>query len=328
MKLSASRRGFTLVELLVVIAIIGVLIALLLPAVQAAREAARRIKCSNNLKQYGLAIHNYHDIHKGLPPGGNPWGEGPGISWQVRVLPFAEQSVLYDQLDMSLPDVPNQIINIGTEQLEARRAQVPYAQCPDDTAEPYYWEWAQTSYAGSFGSQLVNSANSSCTTWATPGVHYDADRGNAHGAETRDGARVSGVFNRLGTTGLLKFASVRDGTSNTFFVGEILGDCSSHKNGWWGNHGMGGGSAGTAAPMNTFTTCALSEAEATKRGYINPECFNWDNWNYSFAFRSYHPAGANFLLGDGSVHFVASEVDYETYQRLGGRNDGGIPGEF
>ena len=328
MKSSSSRSGFTLVELLVVIAIIGVLIALLLPAVQAAREAARRIKCSNNLKQYGLALHNYHDIHKAFPPGGTNWGQGPRIGWQVRVLPFAEQTVLYDQLDMSLADVPFQIINVGTQQVEARTAQVPYAQCPDDTAEPFYWTWAQTSYCGSMGSQLKVSVNGSCNTWTTPGVNYDADRGNVDAGNTRNSARISGMFGRVGTTGLITFASIRDGTSNTIVVGEILGDCSDHKNGWWGHNGMGNAHASTSAPLNTLTTCALSEAEATKRGYINPECFNWNNWNYSWGFRSFHPAGANFLLGDGSVHFIASEVDYETYQKLGGRNDGGVPGEF
>ena len=328
MRFQNKQSGFTLVELLVVIAIIGVLIALLLPAVQAAREAARRIKCSNNLKQYGLALHNYHDIHKSFPPGGTDWGQGPRISWQVRVLPFTEQNTIYDQLDMSLPEVPFQIINVGTQQLEARRAQVPYAMCPDDTAEPIYEEWAQTSYTGSVGSQLVNSNNSSCNTWIAPGVNYDADRGNVDSGSTRTNALLSGVFNRIGTTGLITFASIRDGTSNTIMVGEILGDCSEHKQGWWSNDGMGNAHASTSAPLNTLTTCALSEAEATKRGYINPECFNWNNWNYSWGFRSYHPAGANFLLGDGSVHFIASEVDYETYQKLGGRNDGGVPGEF
>ena len=328
MKRSSLSKGFTLVELLVVIAIIGVLIALLLPAVQAAREAARRIKCSNNLKQYGLALHNYHDIHKAFPPGGTNWGQGPRIGLQVRILPFAEQTVLYDQLNMALADVRFQIINVGTVQQEARRTQVPYAQCPDDTSEPFYWSWAQSSYTGSIGSQYATSANGSCNTWLTPNVNYDADRGTANHGNTRDSARISGVFNRLGTTGKITFASIRDGTSNTIMMGEIIPDCTDHKEGWWSFNGGGNAHASTSAPLNTLTTCALSEAEATKRGYINPECFNWNNWNYSWGFRSYHPAGANFLLGDGSVQFIASEVDYETYQKLGGRNDGGVPGEF
>src|SRR5262245_13487842 len=102
-----GRRGFTLVELLVVIAIIGILVSLLLPAVQAAREAARRIKCANNLKQYGLAIHNYHDVYNSLPPGGLwnvsslDWGI-PAPSWQVRVMPFMEQQPLYDRVNWDL----------------------------------------------------------------------------------------------------------------------------------------------------------------------------------------------------------------------------------
>lgn len=96
----SGKPGFTLIELLVVIAIIAVLVALLLPAVQQAREAARRSQCKNNLKQYGLAIHNYHEVHKMFPLGGSGWNLRPHIGWQVRILPFTDQNGLYEELNM------------------------------------------------------------------------------------------------------------------------------------------------------------------------------------------------------------------------------------
>ena len=332
-----SKRGFTLVELLVVIAIIGILIALLLPAVQAAREAARRTQCSNNLKQYGLGIHNYHDINKLLPPGGTiKWGNrgggwnnqlAPGLGWQARILPFMEQEALYNKIDFKFlqqafrspaptPDKPN---------LQLRGRDVPYSTCPDDTGEAFYWGNAQTSYSGSMGSQFKVSVDSNCNTWTTPDVHYDGARGLHEAGNTNNPNRISGAFSRLGAP--ITMASFRDGLSNTIVVGEILGECNDHKQGWWGQNGMGNAHASTSAPLNTMTTCAKSEADATARGYFNPSCYNWNNWNYSWGFRSYHPGGANFLLGDGSVQFYGDEINYEVYQALGGRNDGRPTGD-
>src|SRR5688572_11552964 len=148
--IARRKLGFTLVELLVVIAIIGVLVALLLPAVQAAREAARRTQCSNNLKQYGLAIHNYHDTFKAIPPGGYPdpgwavWaGQSPAIGWQVRVLPFAEQQPLWDNVEafgnkvgFATPWYEAPIpLNASPVTKRARQVQVDYAMCPSDPSD-------------------------------------------------------------------------------------------------------------------------------------------------------------------------------------------------
>ncbi|MEC8306046.1 MAG: DUF1559 domain-containing protein, partial [Planctomycetota bacterium] len=144
-----SRRGFTLVELLVVIAIIGILIALLLPAVQMAREAARRISCGNNLKQYGIALHLYHDTHKQIPPGGGRgWGtpvQNPRIGWQVRVLPFMEQNALYERLNQNAAAAYDGFVPFEGQNVRARTIQVPYAMCPSDPRDRVRGGWAQAS---------------------------------------------------------------------------------------------------------------------------------------------------------------------------------------
>ncbi|MBI3464049.1 MAG: DUF1559 domain-containing protein, partial [Planctomycetes bacterium] len=193
-----GRTGFTLVELLVVIAIIGILIALLLPAVQAAREAARRSSCQNNLKQYGLSLHNYNDVNGRLPSGysslvtgganATNWGsQAPPnrVGWQVRILPFMEQSVIYDQLNWSINNVNQRVYtnsgngttgkNVNTvlnDNLPARQHNFPAAKCPTDpfpslNPNPIgvathvgianQVNFATTSYEGSMGAQLLQS---------------------------------------------------------------------------------------------------------------------------------------------------------------------------
>lgn len=314
-----GRSAFTLVELLVVIAIIGILVGLLLPAVQAAREAARRMSCSNNLKQYGLALHNYHDAYKAFPSLVlSDWNRiHPPISWQVQILPQMEQTGLYNSLNMSgvawdtvipAPTDPNR---------RARQIQVPYARCPSDAWDPANG-WAQTNYCGNLGSQRVPSADGNCNTWMAAGVNYDqlgwADHGN-HNAING----LSGMMGRLGPK--IGFNAVKDGTSQVIHVGEVLPECHDHLTGWWDFNGMGNAHAGTQVPLNTMTTCAASQAEATQRGYTNPQCFTKSNWNYSWGFRSNHTGGAQFLYVDGSVRFISQTVNYNTYQSLGGRAD-------
>ena len=347
---SRSARAFTLVELLVVIAIIGVLIALLLPAVQAAREAARRSSCSNNLKQYGLAIHNYHDTYNKMPPGGNDWAF-PGISWQVYILPFAEQQPLYDSLPWrGVVGVPptliseyryptNHPIPSYQNRLVLNLTGPRYARCPSDTSEANSWNhptdgpWVG-SYSGSLGSQRTDSANTACNIWmnpAAPFFHYE--KGASHG-NTVSPQDVSGVFTRLsrGT----EFARVTDGLSNTIFVGEILPDCNDHGKiywwyGFWHYNGLNNAHASTSVPINNLTTCYydygtgqyLQPVDLAKRaGVTHPNCGDMNNWNFSWGFRSKHPGGAMFLMGDGSVKFLPQTIDYITYQRLGGKGEG------
>ena len=184
------RSAFTLVELLVVIAIIGVLVALLLPAVQYAREAANRMSCGNNLKQIGLALHNYHDVHRRLPPGwiapaADP--EGPtGWAWASLILPQMEQANLHDRIDFAVP-VADPL------HLDERMVVIPSYQCPsdgnDETFSADNLQFARANYVGVFGTLEIEDVPS-----AGDGVFYHLSK--------------------------IKFASITDGLSNTLLVGE------------------------------------------------------------------------------------------------------------
>jgi len=359
---NCKRRGFTLVELLVVIAIIGVLVALLLPAVQQAREAARRMQCANNLKQYGVAIHTYHDTWNKIPHCPFPYAQNgnwglpiPGM--QVVMLPQLEQQPLYDKIlwawnapatyqSVNRPAPASSYAPCGAGWASpvfgqagiqmAEEIQVPYAMCPSDATPSMgvdtNWQAAQTSYTGSYGSQSKVSVQGSCnifyTNTATIKYVEDLPAGNVDAGDTTRQDQLSGPFNRLGIKGGINFGAVRDGTSNTIFMGEVLGECHDHwDGGWWRLNAYGNAEAGTSVPLNLFTTCAGTQQEAANKGYpyngitSTPDCVNKNNWNLSWGFRSRHPQGCQFVFGDGSVHFISQSVNYATYQRLGGRRD-------
>jgi prepilin-type N-terminal cleavage/methylation domain-containing protein/prepilin-type processing-associated H-X9-DG protein len=361
---NGGRRGFTLVELLVVIAIIGVLVALLLPAVQQAREAARRMQCANNLKQYGLAIHTYHDTWNKLPGAPNIYAQNgnwglPSPGFQAVILPQMEQQPLYDKIlwNWTSPSVTSQVRGYaqspgagtwspvsGTNGVQfAEEIQVPYAMCPSDSTPSLgpdsNWYAAQSSYTGSLGSQATASASGSCNRFYTntQTVIYQEvlPAGNPDHGNTTRADQLSGIFNRWGIKGNMNFGAVRDGTSNTIFVGETIGECHDHwDGGWWRTNAIGDGEASTSVPINIMTTCAGSQQEAANKGYpfngitSMPDCVAKSNWNLSWGFRSRHPQGCQFVFGDGSVHFISQTVNYATYQRLGGRRDGMPIGDY
>ena len=309
-------RGFTLIELLVVIAIIAVLIALLLPAVQQAREAARRTQCKNNLKQFGLAMHNYHDTVNRFPCTINPtpWSN-VGVGAMVFLLPYIDQAPQYNTIGF----VPggswtNNVSDSGVAGKRYFEVTPPGFRCPSDTSAQYYpgtngivGNWATASYSLSGGAQ--RESGNGCSTY--PGNVFGT--GPADHSDSADGTQISGLFSRIGYSCGIK--DVTDGTSNTILMGEIRSECSDHERHGWANANSNW--IFTTAPIN-YNTCVVG----------GTGCAANNNWNTSQGFKSRHVGGAHILLCDGSVRFVSENIDYNTYQRLGDRRDGQVVGDF
>ncbi len=300
------RSGFTLVELLVVIAIIGILVALLLPAIQMAREAARRSSCSNNMKQIGLGLHMYHDTFQRLPAGwrgydpsnGSPfWFGVPGWAWSASILPHMEQTALYgDSVHFELPvaDAAN---------ADARLSQIKIYRCPTDigsgvfdlqgggpsvgSAVPFPIKMATGNYIGVFG---------------TVDFHIVCNPSSP----SFNGCEGDGVFmlNRQ-----FRIADILDGLSTTLVVGERNSKLAPST---WvgvvtgGQHGVARVAGVASYPPNSTDTPA----------------------HYFHNFSSFHPAGTNFLSADGSVHLVAETIDLPLYHALCTRAAGDVVGKY
>jgi prepilin-type N-terminal cleavage/methylation domain-containing protein/prepilin-type processing-associated H-X9-DG protein len=302
-----NRRAFTLVELLVVIAIIGILVALLLPAIQAARESSRRSQCSNNLKQIGLALQNYEISKKRLPPGARYSGGGIRRgSIFLFLLPYLEETAISDLIDL---DSPNLDHDVATGE-NVRSQLISTLICPSDDHEKIFSNSALHNYAASRGpTSVFNNPSCSCTLppeWASLAL-----------APLDDPKNYAGPFTRVGAT--TKLSQVTDGLSKTIFFGEVRPNCSQHVKEGWAYTNNGNGYCTTLIPIN-FDSCSEDAAKG---------CASYCNWNTEVGFRSSHSGGAQFLLGDGSVHFIPETIDHQLYQYLGAKSDGAvIPKEF
>jgi prepilin-type N-terminal cleavage/methylation domain-containing protein/prepilin-type processing-associated H-X9-DG protein len=329
----SPRRAFTLIELLVVIAIIAILIGLLLPAVQKVREAAARAQCINNLKQIGLALHNYHDANNEFPAGyvdGNtnsastPNNDvGPGWGWASSLLPYVEQGNVYNQINFNIG------VGLG---VNATICQLPLKvyQCPSDPYQQNFTVWP-TNVVVAHGNYI--GCNGWVECFGNAGGNYNpiSDGGSAEdgdGAQTGTGAAGNGLFYRNSKN---TFASVTDGLSNTVFVSER---CAAHSPTTWTGAVTGGRCPAwmattpwtppytpQASAPNTGNGTAYDNAdydEALVLGHGNlTHLPNADNPFFDpDTFWSMHIGGANFLFGDGSVHFLTSGINPSTYQAL------------
>jgi len=333
-RLSVSRIrrvGFTLIELLVVIAIIAILIALLLPAVQQAREAARRTQCRNNLKQFGLALHNYHDAHKRFPPGHIWDGVHRKGGTVIHLLPYVDQAPMYNQINFTTPSQ-------GTDYMGDNNNLFPFVQqapavwlCPtnDDGSQVPVWrgtaQWTKSSvahYGPSAGAQRIDSANS-CSQFIYASGYFG--RADVSQAVTNDGRLVSGVFSS--TNWGAEIRDLTDGTSNIIAMGEIRPHCSYFTGqGPWSC--CTSGVAFTTPPIN-FNTCPGEQGVPNSVSSGNPSgCNSPFSLPTSEGFKSKHEGGAHFLLCDGAVRFLSENISYDLYQRLGDRRDGNVVGDF
>ncbi|WP_262022547.1 DUF1559 domain-containing protein [Blastopirellula sp. J2-11] len=319
----ARSKGFTLVELLVVIAIIGVLIALLLPAVQQAREAARRMQCSNNLKQIGLALHNYHDVAKRFPPAlqldrarvlasNCPEGKCGTWTWSAFILPFVEQSNLYDQLQVG--KLPGEVSLGDADRLKSAEAGFAGYRCPSSTAPELNSE--RKVPAGSGGN--TDCTDAGCLEIATSSYVGSNDSYNL------ERAKWDGFMGRDSEGQYVNFARITDGSSNTIAIGERA---------WM--------LAGFSLRASTQLIANGDTEDHSRQGYSYPaaagrwplNCTN--NAACDRGFSSTHPGGALFLFVDGSVHFLAETIDHNTnsttnstYEYLIRRDDGNPVSNF
>ncbi len=320
-----TARGFTLVELLVVIAIIGILVALLLPAVQAAREAARRMKCSNNLKQLGLALQNYHDSHSQLPmgswalwdnsippPGAAPRLEGKGTTLHF-ILPFFEQESVFQQFDFTTAQIETQTGPVAYTTI--RQQKIPVFVCPsDDFGGVTTGRIALSNYASSSGPRSVTASGPSRGTPCPCAHPY-----NTFAIAKVRHLAAPGPFGRhhsMTTVVATKFIDITDGLSHTIFMSEMRPRCAGVAAAGWANSNSGCGVISTVIPIN-YDSCGPVSVWRSVDG-----CRTTCNDNVALGFKSLHPGGAMFLLGDGAVKFFAENIDHQTYQYLGALADG------
>jgi prepilin-type N-terminal cleavage/methylation domain-containing protein/prepilin-type processing-associated H-X9-DG protein len=315
--MSRRRSGFTLVELLVVIAIIAILIGLLLPAVQKVREAAARARCQNNLKQIGLGLHNYHDQFGKLPMGGDSW-DNDGLGFQVHMLPYVEQTPLYNQFNLKRGWASTAVNASGARNVDLPRNKVPVFLCP--STEPKDQVSAAAGESDKYTTHYYGVAGPDGT--APDGTGYPKL------STTSSPPEADATYGPLATGGILyavstvRFVDAADGTSSTLMVGEMS---------WKMSH-FGGTIQSVYRPWhrglsrNTSTLARrlISSCKTVVDGLnVSPyqTATGLNNYN-TVSFGSNHTGGTNFVMGDGSVRILATTTDPALLKSAASRSAG------
>lgn len=318
-------KGFTLIELLVVIAIIAVLIALLLPAVQQAREAARRTQCKNNMKQLGLAFHNYHDTHSTFPVNYGLRNAAPsaagqsnpqvildsGRSWITFCLPYIDQASLYNQIDFS--QAP--FTATSTNGILAQRV-ISAIVCPSDAGNSGRFGGAGTDARADIGGTVMYGVNSykACagSNWAAglAGWNPVSTTSGRNAGQTDGLNRGNGILcsNQTGVNGPTLIRDVTDGTTNSFAIGENIPNYTQWA--WWWN------------PNAATATCAIPLNRLLKVPRLP------NDWPNNYAFASRHVGGGHFTMSDGSARFISENIDLGLYRALATISASDVTGEF
>ena len=330
-----GRRGFTLVELLVVIAIVGILIALLLPAVQAAREAARRLQCSNNVKQIGVALHNYYAAVKTFPPGEQPLAGGPGHAWSAFILPYLEETTIEGQLDYSVSGFPNGGTwnSLPPDHYRALANVISAYVCPS---------------SGHARTLNYKAVGTNPPPYVPPSAPGNGDALSDHlgmleyqGIAGSDRTMVpivpgGGQTSQLGILfpkSKIRFKHLADGSSKTMIVGEYSHLAENQKF----NAYMGSGDNDATWdiggwPDDTFSCKTIAFPPLAPYFWPTPNTFVPPgpivNTVTRASLKSAHPGGVHIGLADGSVRFLPAEIDMTIFKNLADRADGATAVDF